>query len=355
MKQQLSSGDGHPERTGEVFRIIRTGTFQALTGPVVVTAEHLAGIVAAFDHLVSAAREAGGEPAFPAAKVDHIDTPATPVAGLVKAVWTDGDWLMGEVAWTDQALARQALTGGLSRVSAEIDYDVTVYGEAFPARLVSLALLPAETLPAVPGAGVVRVVASTGDMASMRVRLTCGDDEDETSKAAATEQENIMEEKILAALAGLTEGLAGVQTTLTALAGKLDGAAAKDAEAATAAAAAADAASLTAFGAKLSAAVTEGKVTQGEAEELTAVAQALPVDGRAKLAASLEKRPVAGIPAEKLPNSAPAVKLSAEEKGERAQALIRAKLAADPGNYAGAVTAAMREKPELFAAEEEVK
>lgn len=170
-----------------------------------------------------------------------------------------------------------------------------------------------------------------------------------------------MDEKVQAAFAQVSEALAGIASSLTALTAKVDAITAANTEemkakeaAATAAAATADAASLASFTAALSAATTAGKVTQGEAEELTAVAKALPVDGRAKLAASLEKRTAPGNPPEKLPNGKEPVKMSAEEKGAETQKLIRAKLSTDPSNYVKAVEAARKERPELFT-EDEVK
>lgn len=169
-----------------------------------------------------------------------------------------------------------------------------------------------------------------------------------------------MDEEMKAALAQLGEALSGISAGLTALAAKVD--ALKPAEPAEpaeppvedmAAKAAADTASLAEFTGKLTAATTAGKVTVGEAEDLAALAATMPIEGRAKLAASFEKR---GIPAtpEALKNQ-PAP-LDGEAKAQAKAELIGAKLAADPSDYQRAYLAAKRERPELFAAAtEEVK
>ncbi len=359
-RSRASAGDGHPERTGEVFRVLRVGSFEASTGPIVITSEHLDAAVAAFNRVVAEATANGGEPPYPPVKVDHIDLPATRAAGLVKALWREGDWLMGEVGWSDAELAAQVATGGLSRASAEVDFDVEVYGEPFAARLVSLALLPGETLPAIAGAGTVRVVASAGQ-SSMRVRLTC-EDEPERRAASAADETNPggnMEEKLAAMLQQITEGLASLATTVNGLVAKVDSLISQreaDAKAAKAEAEEkkAEETDLAAFAAKLKAAQDSGRVTEGEAAELTEVAKVLPRDGRARLAATLEKRPAAETLAEKISNGKAGEALRrAAEKTAAAHDLIRAKLAATPGcSYPAAVLAARAEKPELFAEDE---
>lgn len=168
-----------------------------------------------------------------------------------------------------------------------------------------------------------------------------------------------MDEKIQAAFAQMSEALAGIASSLTALTAKVDTITAANTEemkakqaAASEAAKAADAASLESFTAALSAATTAGTVTQGEGEELAELARTMPIDGRAKLAASFGKRTAPAAPPEKIVDKGAPVKLSAEEKADAAQKLIRAKLSADPGDYGKAVKAAKAEKPELFAVEE---
>lgn len=350
----------------EEFRLARPMTVKAMTGTLTLTPEHLAGAVACFDHMVAAALEAGGVPAYPVAKIDHIDTPNTPVVGEFRKLRVDPvtGWLMGALQWRDAETMQWGHDRGLSRCSIEIDFDQEVYGKTFASRLVDVALLPAEQVPAMPGAGSMRAVAAA-PTAGIRVRLTCGtEDEPDGARAGADTDNNgtesEMDEKLAAVLQQLTEGIATIGAGLTALTAKIDAMTAKETaaeEAATAAAteaaAAANTASLAEFGAKLAAATTAGKVTQGEAEELTEVAQALPIEGRAKLAASLEKRPVIGTPPEKMPDGK--AKLTADERAAEAQKLVRAKLAADPTNYTAAVLAAKKERPELFEAAEEVK
>lgn len=350
----------------ERFRIAKPGRVKALGGVYLdITAEHLAGAVACFEHIVASAQAAGGTPSYPVGKVGHINTPNTPILGefRVLAIEPDG-WLCGDFAWNDAETMEAGHTHLSRAVSMEMDFDVEVYGKPFAARLVDVALLPAEALPATPGAGSMRAVASAAE-AGLRVRFACGEpepDEESDAQAAAstTDEESTMDEATKAAFAQMSEALAGIASAVTALTAKVDALGAKDeaaaqaAEAAkTEAAAAADTASITAFTAALSAATAAGKVTQGEAEELTAVAQTMPIEGRAKLAASFDKRPIPGT-VEKLPNGKEPVKLSAEEKGTATRELIRAKLALDPTDYSKAVRTAMKERPELFQ-DDEVK
>jgi hypothetical protein len=170
-----------------------------------------------------------------------------------------------------------------------------------------------------------------------------------------------MDEEMKAAMAQLGEALSGISAGLAALAAKVD--ALKPAEPAEpaeppvedmAAKAAADTASLAEFTAALSAATTAGRVTVGEAEDLAALAATMPIEGRAKLAASFGKRGTPAVPPENLKNQ-PAP-LTGEAKAAEIQKHIRAKLSAEPGDYTRAVLAVRREHPELFAgAAEEVK
>ena len=351
----------------EEFRLARPMKVKTMSGTIELTPMHLQGCIACLAHMIAAAEAAGGVPAYPVGKVDHIDTPNTPVLGEFRSLRLDpaSGWLVGRFQWRDAETMQWGHDRGLSRCSIEIDFDQEIYGKQFAARLVSVALLPAESVPAMPGAGSMRAVASA-PVTGLRVRLTCGDgepDEERLASADTNETESKdMDEKLAAMLQQLSEGMATIGAGLTALTSKIDALAEKDkaaeeaaTAAATEAAAAAETASLAEFGAKLAAATTAGKVTQGEAEELTEVAQALPIEGRAKLAASLEKRPVIGTPPEKMPDGK--AKLMADERAAEAQKLVRAKLAADPTNYTAAVLAAKKERPELFAAEteEEVK
>ena len=339
----------------EEYRLARPSTVKAMTGPLTVTAEHLQACVDCQAHIIASAEAAGGTPDYVVGKVDHIDTPNTPILGKFKSyrIEPSTGWLMGMFEWTDAETMAWGHTHLSRTCSIEIDYDQEVYDKKFAARLVAVALLPAETLPAMPGAGSTRAVASAASTAGLRVRLTCGDDDPKQASTTDTNTEEKTMEEMKAAIAQLTEGLAATNARLAELGTKLEGVTAAKSEAdaavATAAAATADAASLTDFGAKLAAAVTDGKVTQGEAETLTAVAQAIPVESRAKLAASFDARPKPEAGKEKLVNVEPTKKLSVEEKAVECQKAIRAKLAANKGtDYAAAVRAAQAEHPEMF-------
>ena len=351
-----------PDMLTEEFRIARPGRVKALGGVMLdVTAEHLQACVDCLAHMVASAEAAQGAPTYPVGKIDHIDTPDTPILGEFRSLRIDPatGWMIGSFRWASPELMEWGHAHLGRAVSMEIDFNVEVYGKQFAARLVDVALLPAEALPAMPGAGSMRAVASAAT-AGLRVRLTCGEDEEESAAASTTEEGETMDEEMKAALAQLGEALSGISAGLTALAAKVD--ALKPAEPAgpveppvedMAAKAAADAASLSGFTAALAAATTAGKVTVGEAEDLTALAATLPIDGRAKLAASFEKRALPVTP-EALKNTpAPLV---GDEKAAEVQKHIRAKLAAEPGDYTRAVLAVRREHPELFAgAAEEVK
>lgn len=344
----------------EEFRIARPGRVKALGGVMLdVTAEHLQSCVDCLAHMVAEATAAQGEPTYPVGKIDHIDTPNTPVLGEFRSLRIDpsSGWLIGAFRWNSAELMEWAHTRLGRAVSMEIDFNVEVYGKPFSARLVDVALLPAEALPAMPGAGTMRAVASATDT-GFRVRLTCGEDDEELSAPAAstTEEGETMDEEMKATLAQLTEAMGGLASGLAALTAKVDALAEKPAPEPEpekpepvaedmAAKAAAEAASLSGFTAALSAATTAGKVTVGEAEDLTALAATLPIEGRAKLAASLEKRALPVTP-EALKNQPAALvgDANAAAIGEH----IRAKLSADPGDYTGAVLAVRKEHPELF-------
>lgn len=352
-----------PNVLTEEYRIARPGRVKALGGVMLdVTAEHLQSCVDCLAHMVAEADAAQGAPTYPVGKIDHIDTPDTPILGEFRSLRIDPatGWMIGSFRWASPELMEWGHSRLGRAVSMEIDFNVEVYGKQFAARLVDVALLPAEALPAMPGAGSMRAVASATET-GYRVRLTCGEDEEEASAAASTTEEGeTMDEEMKAALAQLGEALSGISAGLTALAAKVD--ALKPAEPAEpaeppvedmAAKAAADTASLAEFTGKLTAATAAGKVTVGEAEDLAALAATMPIEGRAKLAASFEKR---GIPAtpEALKNQ-PAP-LDGEAKAVEIQKHIRAKLSAEPGDYTRAVLAVRREHPELFAgAAEEVK
>lgn len=371
----MAIDDGHPERKGEVFRIAKAGKYQAMTGEVVLTPEHLTGIVDCFAWMVKKAKAAGGEPAYPVGKVDHIDTPATRAVGVFRDLWVDAKgWLSGELIPTDEELAGHIATGALKNVSAEIDFDVEVYGKKFPARLVAVALLPAEAYPAIPGAGSVRVVASGDDKASERVRILLASREDEPERG---DGENM--EKLEAMLQQILEGLSSMASGLTALTAKLD-ALAESQQSAPPAAPAEDtqpdkvniatpadepaedelcsdtdkneaASSLAAFRAAIAETVKRGAMTRGEAEEMTRLGSALPAKARVALAATFAKRPVPAA-TEKIPNASAKPEMTAEEKQAKAQELVLAKLREKPNDYARAVLAAKREAPELFAVKE---
>jgi hypothetical protein len=348
----------------EEYRIARPGRVKALGGVMLdVTAAHLQSCVDCLAHMVAQATAAQGAPTYPVGKIDHIDTPDTPILGDFRSLRIDPatGWMIGSFRWASPELMEWGHSRLGRAVSMEIDFNVEVYGKQFAARLVDVALLPAEALPAMPGAGSMRAVASAAT-AGLRVRLTCGEDDEKASSAATTTEEGeIMDEATKAAIAQINEALSGISAAVTALASKVDAMTTRDETemqareaAAKEAATAADAASLEAFTAALSAATTAGTVTQGEGEELAALAATLPIEGRAKLAASFGKRGTPAVPPENLKNQpAPLV---GEAKAAEIQKHIRAKLSAEPGDYTRAVLAVRREHPELFAgAAEEVK
>ena len=132
---------------GEILKdveILRTGTFQAMDGPVTYTAADLEAIVAAFDKVGF----------VPALKVDvgggrptHAE--GGPSFGWITALRKSRNKILADIEIVDRAILEMVRNKQFERVSVEIAPDFIRNGRIFPLVLVAIELLGA-TIPAVP-------------------------------------------------------------------------------------------------------------------------------------------------------------------------------------------------------------
>lgn len=132
---------------GEVIKgveVLRTGTFQAMEGPVTYTDADLELIVAAFDKVGFA----------PALKVDvgggrpaHAE--GGPAFGWVTALRKSRNKLLADIEIVDEAIFEMVRNKQFERVSVEIIQDFKRNGRIFPFVLGAIELLGA-SIPAVP-------------------------------------------------------------------------------------------------------------------------------------------------------------------------------------------------------------
>lgn len=248
--------------------VVRPGTWKASTGPVTITAAHMKAAVEAFLYVLEQSSGTGGAPLYPFLKLTHQSGGDAIIIGKVVDLWIDGEWLMARAVLNDPYTVEQVVYWDtMPYCSMELVFGAEVYGKKFAAYLPAVSVLTGEELPAVPGAGVVRVAAAAAAVVGGSTQVVVM----AAATAAPDEKECENMEK------DLKDALEALEAKLSARLDKLEGAAKAAEDKAKAAVDAAAGETVKAARAKL-----DGRAVAGALESVDASLQSL--DGPARLA-----------------------------------------------------------------------